>query len=146
VLTRFDIIYNDDYRAHSLFRNRSSIIDRFRYSDRMDYCRCRRRQSCGRTHANGTVYSVVAGICTSGVTMASMPEPETPLNNRRPTRLEILRADRGTSSADQPRPRSLPSMSRQFVFIHYQWHSRQSEWPRPLTRRSSLRNSCSILT
>lgn len=148
VPTRSDLIYNDDYCAYSLFRNRSPIIDRFKCSGRMDYYQYRRRQSCNRVHINGTMHSIVVKSWTyvralQPVTMATVPEPETPLNNRHPTRRSSrfsARIETGTSSADQPRPRSPPSMSWQFVFVDYQWHPHphRRERPRPLASKINL--------
>lgn len=120
--------------AHSLFRNPSVIIDRFRCSDRMDYCQYRHRQSSSRTHVNDTEHSIVVKSQTYVRALGfRVPELETRQNNHHPTRHSSRFSiqtwiEAGTSFADQPRPRSLPSMSRQFVFVDYQWHRR--EWPR----------------
>ena len=108
------------------------LIDRFRCLEcRMDYCQYRYRQSCGR-HAD-TVYSIVvkSQICIR-VLLHAEARNATKQSSSYASFLEILHAEieAGTSFANQPRPRSLPSMSWQFVFVYYQWHPHRHEWPR----------------
>lgn len=152
--TRSDLIYNDDYTAYSLFRNLSIIIDRFRCSDRMDYCQYNRHTQSSKPNTrkwysaflSGEVASIRTGLGRHTYYGFACPSPK---RHRTITILRVIprdslsrRIEAGTSFADQPRPRSLPSMSWQFAFVDYQWHRR--EWPRQSTRRSILRNLRSI--